>query len=56
MDHFIFSRTLTFVNPDKKLEIKDLNITEIAKIRSNSGTDVYLCGGGVFAGWFLEMN
>jgi dihydrofolate reductase len=54
MEHFIFSNSLTFANPDKKLVIKDLDINEINKIKANSKTEVYLCGGGVFAGWLLE--
>jgi len=54
MDHFIFSKSLSFENPDEKLIIKDLDINEIIKIRDQSKTDVYLCGGGEFAGWLLE--
>ena len=36
------------------LEIKDLDIAEVIKIKEHSNTDVYLCGGGVFAAWLLE--
>ena len=54
MDHFIFSKTLSFEKADEKIQIKDLNIAEINAIRENSKTDVYLCGGGEFAGWLLE--
>ena len=34
--------------------IKKLDVNEIKKIRKESKTDVYLCGGGFFAGWLLE--
>jgi len=56
MDHYIFSSTLSFENPDAKLKIKELDIDEIKKIRDQSKTDVYLCGGGDFAGWLLERE
>ena len=55
MNHFIFSQTLTFDNPDEKITvIKNFDLAEINKIRDQSRTDVYLCGGGIFAGWLLE--
>ncbi|MEM9544336.1 MAG: dihydrofolate reductase family protein [Bacteroidota bacterium] len=54
MDHFIFSTTLSFEDQDPKIVIKELDIDEIKKIRDQSRTDVYLCGGGDFAGWLLE--
>ena len=54
MNHFIFSRSLSFENPDEKLVAKGLDISDILKIRADSKTDVYLCGGGQLAGWLLE--
>lgn len=54
MEHFIFSKTLSFENPDAKLAIKEIDLQEVIKIRDQSKTDVYLCGGGEFAGWLLE--
>lgn len=55
MDHYIFSKTLSFENPDEKVKvINDLDIEEITKIKKNSKSDIYLCGGGVFAGWLLD--
>jgi len=54
MTHYIFSRTLSFESQDDKLHILDLDIEKIKSIRDQSKTDVYLCGGGVFAGWLLE--
>ncbi len=54
MDHFIFSERLSFENADKRLNIEKLDLNTISKIREDSKTDVYLCGGGDFAGWLLE--
>lgn len=54
MEHFIFSKTLSFENSDSKLHIKELDLKEIIEIRDQSATDVYLCGGGEFAGWLLD--
>ena len=54
MDHFIFSETLSFEKVYDKLSIKPVDLEEIKTIRAKSKTDVYLCGGGLFAGWLLE--
>ena len=54
MTHYIFSKTLSLDSQDEKLHIKDFDLVEIERIRDESNTDVYLCGGGVFAGWLLE--
>ena len=54
MDHYIFSSTLRFENKDNKIHIKELDLEEVKKIHKNSATDIYLCGGGAFAGWLLD--
>lgn len=54
MDHFIFSSSLSFQDTDDKMNIKPLSIEEVLKIKDQSETDVYLCGGGTFAGWLLD--
>jgi len=55
MMHYIFSKTLSFNNPDEKINvIKNMHTDEIENIKNNSATDVYLCGGGIFAGWLLD--
>ncbi|GHB62260.1 dihydrofolate reductase family protein [Persicitalea jodogahamensis] len=54
MEHFIFSDHLTFDEPDPRLHVKPLQLDEIEKIREEAKTDVYLCGGGQFAGWLLD--
>ena len=54
MTHFIFSDTLEFAEQSPNLHIKKLRIEEIQQLKQQSGTDIYLCGGGQFAGWLLE--
>lgn len=54
MEHHIFSNSLELAERDPKLTIHPLNLESIDNIRSRSGSDIYLCGGGQFAGWLLE--
>lgn len=54
MKHYIFSNTLKLKNPDEKVQVCELDLTVIEKIKSAAGTDIYLAGGGDFAGWLLE--
>ena len=54
MTHYIFSNSLTFDNPDPKVLVRPIRIEEIDKIKKQNGTDIYLCGGGQFAGWLLD--
>ncbi|SNY94768.1 dihydrofolate reductase family protein [Flagellimonas pacifica] len=56
MEHFIFSNSMEIENLDSSVHIVDWSIEEIEKIKRNAQTDIYLCGGGVFAGWLLENN
>lgn len=54
MKHYIFSKTLKFENPNEQVEICELDLSIIEKIKGEPGTDIYLCGGGEFAGWMLD--
>ena len=54
MKHYIFSNNLKLENINQQVQVKRLDLTEIDKIRREEGTDIYLCGGGQFAGWLLE--
>ncbi len=54
MKHFIFSNNLKLENPDPKVQLKKIDLNEIDQIQKQEGTDIYLCGGGQFAGWLLE--
>ena len=54
MKHYIFSDNLKFNDKSKQVEVKKLDIEEIVKIKKEATTDIYLCGGGQFAGWLLD--
>jgi dihydrofolate reductase len=54
MQHYIFSGSLQFENQDERVHIKKIDLDEIKAIRNQPGTDIYLCGGGEFAGWLLD--
>jgi len=54
MIHYIFSNKLVLENPTQNVHIKSVDLQEIEAIQNRSGTDIYLCGGGQFAGWLLD--
>ena len=53
MEHFIFSKTL-------QLESDEVNVVDadpievVQSIKESEGSDIYLCGGGIFAGTLLD--
>jgi dihydrofolate reductase len=54
MRHFIFSQTLDF-GPGAEVEV--VRADEVGRVRGlqqEDGSDVYLCGGGAFAGFLLD--
>lgn len=54
MKHYIFSKTLQFEDQSNQLSIFDYDIEIVRRLKKTSETDIYLCGGGIFAGWLLE--
>lgn len=56
MVHYIFSNSLVFEDPDPRVQIRPIEIQEIKKLKEKEGTDIYLCGGGQFAGWLLDNH
>lgn len=54
MQHYIFSNTLVFDNPDENVKVVSPDLEFINDLKDCKGTDIYLCGGGMFAGWLLE--
>lgn len=54
MDHYIFSNSIHFTNAHPQVHLKEANLDIIDHIKETSSTDIYLCGGGDFAGWLLN--
>lgn len=55
MEHHIFSETLKFEEKcHSQVHLEPRSLERVKEIQTNSTTDVYLCGGGTFAGWLLE--
>lgn len=54
MEHYIFSESLQLHNPDPKVHVRPLDLDIIRQLKAKEGTDIYLCGGGQFAGWLLD--
>lgn len=56
MEHHIFSKSLVLDNLATGVHIEPLSIQRINEIKESATTDIYLCGGGIFAGWLLELG
>lgn len=54
MEHHIFSNSLVIDKLADNVHLEKISVSRIKEIRDNSPTDVYLCGGGQFAGWLLD--
>ena len=54
MKHFIFSKTLAFDKDYEGIEICPLNIEKVKCLKKESGSPIYMCGGGKLAEWLLE--
>lgn len=56
MKHYIFSDTLTFKESAENVHVLECNEKVITDIKEDAPTDIYLCGGGTFAGWLAERK
>ncbi|HAA10302.1 MAG TPA: dihydrofolate reductase [Cytophagales bacterium] len=54
MQHYIFSGSLELPKVSDQVHVEPLARDRIRQIAAGSPTDVYLCGGGAFAGWLLD--
>ena len=54
MEHFIFSDSLKIENLSETVHIEKKSIDRVKEIKESAQSDVYLCGGGEFAGWLLD--
>jgi dihydrofolate reductase len=56
MRHFIFSKSLDF-GPGSEVEVINRDEAEwVRRLKAEPGTDIYLCGGGAFAGFLLDRE
>ena len=57
MQHYIFSRSLRLRDLSDQVRIvADNQLEMIRSLKAGTGTDIYLCGGGEFAGWLLDQG
>lgn len=54
MKHYIFSNNLILNDANIDVKVCKVELSEILKLKEEEGTDIYLCGGGEFAGWLLN--
>jgi dihydrofolate reductase len=54
MQHYIFSNSLRFENSSENVHVVDRDIELVKALKYKDGKDIYLCGGGTFAGWLLD--
>jgi dihydrofolate reductase len=54
MKNYIFSKTLQLDKAAENVVVCLPDISIIKKLKTQAGTDIYLCGGGEFAGWLLD--
>ncbi|BDD12125.1 hypothetical protein FUAX_45570 (plasmid) [Fulvitalea axinellae] len=54
MEHYIFSDSMSLDNTHESVHIEKMDINKVKSFKENSPTDIYLCGGGEFAGWLLD--
>ena len=54
MEHFIFSDSLSFKASHEQVHVMPLELDVLHDLKRQTGSDIYLCGGGMFAGWLLK--
>ena len=54
MEHFIFSDSLKFDNAADSVHVVERSVEQVNDLKEKASTDIYLCGGGQFAGWLLD--
>ena len=54
MQHFIFSNSLSLKDCHDQVHIVPRDINHVKELKEEKGTDIYLCGGSVFAGELLN--
>jgi dihydrofolate reductase len=54
MDHYIFSESASYPNKHDLVKVVPRAISIVQNLKQGQGGDIYLCGGGIFAGWLLD--
>lgn len=54
MDHYVFSSSLRFDHPHQLKIVAESAGAVVRDLKERSGSDIYLCGGSVFAGCLLK--
>ncbi len=54
MQHYIFSNNLNLPDISSQVQVHPMDIEIVEKLKQEVGSDIYLCGGGEFAGWLLD--
>lgn len=54
MEHHIFSDSMKIDQLAENVHIEKRSIERVREIKNSAETDIYLCGGGQFAGWLLD--
>ncbi len=56
MEHYLFSNTLAFEQSHEKVHVLPPDLAHVRALKEQAGPDIYLCGGGAFAGWLLDQR
>ncbi len=54
MEHYIFSKSIVLPDVQEGVHVCEWSVDKVREIKSLAETDIYLCGGGIFAGWCLQ--
>ena len=54
MEHWIFSKSIDVTPKDGVNVVRKYCLETIDELRAMEGSDIYLCGGSVLAGWLLS--
>lgn len=56
MRHLVFSRTLDLPAGSPVEVIRDDALRIVDELKAGDGSDIYVCGGGTFAGWLMAQG
>jgi len=56
MDHHLFSRTIDLPADAAVPAVRDDGASAVGRLKPSDGGDIYLCGGGMFAGFLADLG